>query len=98
MPVCFERLCQATNAGLVYAYGGYRVVCTEVSVSTNDFVDWGSTVRPDYTAVELMKLPRKERRKILEAAADDALLDYQTDKALTDFEAFGDEDLYDETS
>jgi len=44
-----------------------------------------------------MKLSREERRRILEEAADLAVVDYATDRALTAFEAFGADDLYDET-
>jgi hypothetical protein len=47
--------------------------------------------------VELMKLPLEERRKILAKAAAEAEDDYLNDPALTDCEAFGDDDLYDET-
>ncbi len=64
---------------------------------TNDSVRTGGTIRPRYTAVELMKLSREERRRILEEAADLAAADYATDRALTAFEAFGTDDLYDET-
>jgi len=47
--------------------------------------------------VELMGLPLEERRKILAKAAAEAEDDYLNDPELTDFEAFDDDDLYDET-
>ena len=98
MPVCAQKSGQASTESLVYKSTGAWVVCTEVFVATNNDVriDW--TSRPRYTALELMKLPREERRKILEQAADDALSEYQNDTSLTAFEAFGDTDLYDKTS
>jgi hypothetical protein len=51
-----------------------------------------------WTATELRKLPASERDAILEAAA--ALADdiYRTDPELTDFEAFGEEDLHGEST
>ncbi len=49
------------------------------------------------SAVELMKLPSKERERILAAATTEAEADYRGDRGLTDFEAFGEDDLYDET-
>lgn len=47
--------------------------------------------------VELMKLPLEERCRILAKAAAEAEDDYLNDPELTDFEAFDDGDLYDET-
>jgi len=51
--------------------------------------------QPTYSAVELMKLPLKERLKILACTAAEAETIYSNDKRLTDFEAFGGDDLYD---
>ncbi len=48
------------------------------------------------TARELMKLPREERNRILAQSAALAREVYATNKDLTDFEAFGDSDLFDE--
>ena len=50
--------------------------------------------QPTYSAVELMKLPLKERLKILACTAAEAEAIYSNDKRLTDFEAFGEDDLY----
>lgn len=50
-----------------------------------------------YTARELMKLPPHERNRILEKQAVLAEPLYRNDPELTDFEAFGDDDIYDET-
>lgn len=53
--------------------------------------------QPIYSAIELMKLPLKERLKILACTAAEAEVLYASDKRLTDFEAFGEDDLYDTT-
>ena len=47
-----------------------------------------------YSAIELMKLPIKERLRILASTAAEAEAIYSNDKRLTDFEAFGEDDLY----
>ena len=49
-----------------------------------------------YTASELMRLPREERARILEAAAAEAAEEYATNPALSDFEAFAEDDHYDD--
>ena len=49
------------------------------------------------SAIELMRLPMKERHRILEAAAVEAAEEYGKNRELTDFEAFSEEDLYAET-
>ena len=51
-----------------------------------------------WTAAELRKLPPEERDAVLEAAAALAEEAYRTDPALTDFEAFGKDDLHGESS
>ena len=48
------------------------------------------------TARELMKLPREERNRILALASLEAEEEYRTNKELTEFEAFGEDDLYDD--
>lgn len=48
------------------------------------------------SAIELLKLPREERDRILAAAAEDAAEEYRTNSELTEFEAFGEDDLYDD--
>jgi hypothetical protein len=54
------------------------------------------TAAPDrpWTAAELRKLPPDERDAILARQAAALEDDYRNDPTLTDFEAFGDEDLY----
>ncbi len=47
-----------------------------------------------WKASELRKLPAEQRDAILEAAAIRAEEDYRNDPELTDFEAFGKDDLY----
>lgn len=49
-----------------------------------------------YTALELMKLPLAERHRILEEAAEEAAEEYRTNPDLTEFDAFGEDDLYDD--
>ena len=58
-------------------------------------------VRPpprQWTAAELRRLPPEERDAILAAAAAAAESDYRHDRDLTDFEAFGENDLYGDSS
>ena len=50
------------------------------------------------TPSELRKLPREQRQAILAAAAELAEEDYRSDRELTGFEAFGEEDLNDDES
>ena len=47
-----------------------------------------------WTAKELRQMPASERDAILRAAAKRAEADYRRDSRLTDFEAFGKEDLH----
>ncbi len=49
-----------------------------------------------YTATELMRLPFEERERILAEQAALAEEEYRTNPELTEFEAFGEDDLYDE--
>lgn len=49
-----------------------------------------------YTARELMTLPREQRDRMMAEAAAAAEEEYRTNPALADFEAFGEDDLYDE--
>ena len=49
------------------------------------------------TAVELMRLPKKDRERIMAAAAVEAEADYRSGSDLREFEAFGDDDFYNET-
>jgi hypothetical protein len=50
------------------------------------------------TAQEVRQLPPHERDALLEAAAKQAEQDYRHDRQLTAFEAFGQDDLYGESS
>ncbi|MEK6258924.1 MAG: hypothetical protein AABP62_09945 [Planctomycetota bacterium] len=52
------------------------------------------TTRHRWTASELRKLPEHERSAILEAAAIAVEAEYRNDPELTDFRAFGKEDLH----
>jgi hypothetical protein len=51
-----------------------------------------------WTAIELRKLPMAERERILAEAAELAEGIYRSDARLTDFEAFGEDDLHGESS
>ena len=51
-----------------------------------------------WTAHELRKLPAHERDQILEAAAKSADVEYRNNRDLTDFEAFGKDDIHGESS
>ena len=48
------------------------------------------------TPAELRKMPREERQLILAKAAEIAENDYRTDKELTGFEAFSEEEISDD--
>ncbi|WIG59423.1 MAG: hypothetical protein OJF49_002170 [Ktedonobacterales bacterium] len=84
---------------------GQRVKVTiEIADETSATTAWeqehGQDTTPApprrYTALELMKLPLAERHRILEEAAEEAAEEYRTNPELTDFEAFGEDDLYDD--
>jgi predicted DNA-binding antitoxin AbrB/MazE fold protein len=49
------------------------------------------------SARDLLKMPVEERSRIMALAAARAEECYQNDSALTDFEAYSEHDLYDET-
>jgi hypothetical protein len=51
-----------------------------------------------WKACELRKLPSNERDAILESAAVQAENEYRTNAPLTDFEAFGEDDLHGEST
>ncbi len=60
--------------------------------------DNSSLVRKNWTASELRELPAEQRDDILAAAAALAEEIYRNDPQLTDFETFGEEDLYGEST
>jgi len=60
--------------------------------------DSSSHLTKNWTAAELRKLPAQQRDAILAAAAALAEEIYRHDPSLTDFEAFGEEDLYGEST
>lgn len=57
-----------------------------------------TTERRNWTAAELQRLPAEQRDAILAAAAAEAEEDYRTNPELRCFEAFGEEDLYVDSS
>lgn len=50
------------------------------------------------TPAELRRMPREQRQAVLAAAAEMAEEDYRTDRELTGFEAFSEEELNDDES
>jgi hypothetical protein len=54
-------------------------------------------IRINVSATDLMKLPIEERESLLSKVAEFAQKEYETNSDLTDFEAFGDKDLFNET-
>ncbi len=50
-----------------------------------------------WSAAELLRLPEEERGRVLMLAAAEAQAEYRTDRDLTDFEAFGEGDLGDDS-
>ena len=59
MTIYWQTLVKASTLSSVYPQSNLWVVCSEVNVMTNDSVRTGGTIRPRYTAVELMKLSRE---------------------------------------
>lgn len=47
------------------------------------------------SAAEIRRLPREQRAALLSAAADTVKHDYETNRELTGFDAYGEDDLYD---
>lgn len=83
------RPVSSTTSGVVVVYNAWNTVST---------LGWGETnlvFRAD--PVQMMKLPVEERSRMLAMAATKAEEEYRTNASLTDFNAFGDGDLYDET-
>lgn len=76
------------------APGQHVRVTIETSGAAGDNETAETSDRP-LTAVELLKLPRAERDRILAQAAAEAAEAYHTDPELTDFAAFGEDDLHD---
>jgi len=63
--------------------------------STGDLAAVAEPRRPaSRSARELLSLPRRERERVLKVAAADAEQAYRTKRELTEFEAFGEKDLY----
>ena len=60
--------------------------------------DSSALTEKSWTAAELRKLPADQRDAILAAAAALAEDLYRNDPQLTDFEAFGEEDLFGEST
>ena len=57
-----------------------------------------AATKRNWRADEMRKLPPYEREAILEAAAAALEEEYRTNRSLTDFEAFGPQDLHGDSS
>ena len=70
----------------------------DVTIEVPEPVAEGPQAQPTehLTAIELLQLPREERDRILAAAVEDAADEYSKNPELTEFEAFGEDDLYDD--
>lgn len=97
MTVCFRTPTCASTLSVVQGFSVLQCFVQEATEMTSGDTRTGFTKQeqPTYSAVELMKLPLKERLKILACTAAEAEAIYSNDKRLTDFEAFGEDDLYD---
>ena len=67
------------------------------NVSSDELVRSGSSHVPLYSARDLMKLSVADRQRILREICEEASEVYSSDRTLTAFEAFGKQDLHDET-
>ncbi len=70
--------------------------CVEIHVHEDRLGVPPGPIRP--TPGELRRMPREQRQAILAAAAAIAEEDYRSDKELTGFAAFGEEELDDDES
>ncbi len=95
MAVCFRTPACASTLSVVQGFSVLQWFFQETTEMTSG--DTRTSFTKHYSAVELMKLPLKERLKILACTAIEAEVLYASDKRLTDFEAFGEDDLYDTT-
>ena len=69
---------------------------TEVEIRVSEAPAAGPAGR--LTPAELRRMPREQRQAVLAAAAEMAEQDYRSDKELTGFEAFSEEELDDDES
>jgi hypothetical protein len=70
-----------------------------VEIRLSELPAEGTSVPADRpTLAELRKMPREQRQVILAAAAEMAEHDYRSDKELTGFEAFSEEEQNDDES
>ena len=99
MAIYFATSGCASTLSVVQGFSVLQCFVQEATEMTAGDTRTGSTKQeqPTYSAVELMKLPLKERLKILACTAAEAEVLYASDKRLTDFEAFGEDDIYDAT-
>jgi len=97
MAVCFRTPARASTLSVAQGFSVLQWSFQEATEMTSGDTITSFTKQEIYSAVELMKLPLKKRLKILACTAAEAEVLYASDKRLTDFEAFGEDDLYDTT-
>ena len=97
MTICVRSHACGSTLSVVQGFSVLHCFFQEATQMTSDSITTGFTEQkqPMYSAVELMKLPLKKRLKILACTIAEAEAIYSNDKRLTDFEAFGEDDLYD---
>lgn len=97
MTISFRTSACASNLSVVQGFSVLHCFIQEATQMTSGDTRTGFTEqkRPTFSAVELMKLPLIERLKILACTVAEAEAIYSNDKRLRDFEAFGEDDLYD---
>jgi hypothetical protein len=67
------------------------------NVSSDELVTVGPSHVPLYSARDLMKLSVADRQRTLREICEEASGVYSSDRTLTAFEAFGEQDLYEKT-
>ena len=99
MAICCATSGCASTLSVVQASSVLQCFVQEEIEMTSGDTKTSSTKQeqPTYSAVELMKLPLKERMRILACTAAEAEAIYSNNQKMTDFEAFGKDDLYDNT-
>ena len=73
-----------------------QIECARGVVQTRSL--WCVRWRDCFSPTELLRLPRGQRNQILADAAAQAEKEYRTNPDLTDFNAFGEDDLHVESS
>jgi predicted DNA-binding antitoxin AbrB/MazE fold protein len=94
----------STQIRAIYEHGSFRLL-DPVDLTEGEKVNLSierATLQNDQpgnrlSARDILKLPLAEQDRLLEEAAVKTEMYYRNDPDLTDFEAFGDKDFFDET-